>query len=124
MTNIKISIITTCFDSDKTIAYTLSSVHNQTYKNIEHILVDGGSQDDTIKIINEYKNKNKNKKVKIIKNKKLSIYGGINLGIKISSGHYVLILNSDDILHDKDTISKLITIIKKDYSKIYLGNVV
>ena len=55
MTNLKISIITTCFDSDKTIAYTLSSVHNQTYKNIEHILIDGGSQDDTIKIINEYK---------------------------------------------------------------------
>ena len=36
MTNLKISIITTCFDSDKTIAYTLSSVHNQTYKNVEH----------------------------------------------------------------------------------------
>ena len=83
MTNLKISIITTCFDSDKTIAYTLSSVHNQTYKNIEHILIDGGSQDDTIKIINEYKNKNKNKKIEIIKRKKLSIYGGINLGIKI-----------------------------------------
>ena len=124
MTNIKISIITTCFDSDKTIAYTLSSVHNQTYKNIEHILVDGGSQDDTIKIINEYKNKNKNKKVKIIKNKKLSIYGGINLGIKMSTGHYILILNSDDILHDKNIISKLVRIINKNYSKIYLGNVV
>ena len=71
MTDIKISIITTCFDSDKTIAYTLSSVHNQTYRNIEHILVDGGSQDDTIKILNEYKNKNRNKEIKIIKNKKL-----------------------------------------------------
>ena len=52
MNNIKISIITTCLNSDRTIAYTLSSVHDQTYKNIEHILVDGGSQDDTIKIIN------------------------------------------------------------------------
>ena len=124
MTSIKISIVTTCFDSDKTIAYTLSSVHDQTYKNIEHILVDGGSQDDTIKIINEYKNRNRNKKIKFIKNKKLSIYGGINLGIKISTGHYILILNSDDILDNKHIISKLISIIKKDYSKIYLGNVV
>jgi len=126
MTNLKISIITTCFDSDKTIAYTLSSVHNQTYKNIEHILIDGGSQDDTIKIINEYKNKNKDldKEIKIIKSKKLSIYRGINLGIKISTGHYILVLNSDDILHDKNTINKLVTVIKKDYSKIYLGNVV
>ena len=124
MTSIKISIITTCFDSDKTIAYTLSSVHNQTYKNIEHILVDGGSQDDTVKIINEYKNRNINKKIKVIKNKKLSIYGGINLGIKMSTGHYILILNSDDILHDKNIISKLIKTIKVDYSKIYLGNVV
>ena len=124
MTDIKISIITTCFDSDKTIAYTLSSVHDQTYKNIEHVLVDGGSKDDTIEIINNYKNKNKNKEIKIIKNKKLSIYGGINLGIKKSTGQYILVLNSDDILHDKNTIDKLITLIKKDYFKIYLGNVV
>jgi len=124
MTNIKISIVTTCFNSDKTIAYTLSSVHDQTYKNIEHILVDGGSQDDTLKIINEYKNKNKHKKIEVIKKKKLSIYNGINFGIKISTGHYILILNSDDILHDKSTIDKLIVAIKKDYSKIYLGNVV
>ena len=124
MTDIKISIITTCFNSDKTIAYTLSSVHNQTYGNIEHILVDGGSQDDTIKILDEYKNKNRNKKIKIIKNKKLSIYGGINLGIKISRGQYILVLNSDDILHDKNTINQLIKVIKKGYSKIYLGNVV
>ena len=124
MTDIKISIITTCFDSDKTIAYTLSSVHNQTYRNIEHILVDGGSQDDTIKILNEYKNKNRNKEIKIIKNKKLSIYGGINLGVEISTGHYILVLNSDDILHDKNTINQLVKVIKDDYSKIYLGNVV
>jgi len=124
MNNIKISIITTCFNSDRTIAYTLSSVHDQTYKNIEHILVDGGSQDDTVKIIDEYKNKNRNKNIKIIKNKKISIYGGINLGIKIATGDYILVLNSDDILHENDSINKLVATIKEDYSKIYLGNVV
>ena len=124
MTDIKISIITTCFNSDKTIAYSLSSVHNQTYMNIEHVLVDGGSQDDTIKILEEYKNKNKNKEIKIIKNKKLSIYDGINLGIKISRGQYILVLNSDDILHDKNTINQLIKVIEKNYSEIYFGNVV
>jgi len=124
MNNIKISIITTCLNSDRTIAYTLSSVHDQTYKNIEHILVDGGSQDDTIKIINEYKNKNRNKEIKVIKNKKISIYGGINLGIKKSTGDYILVLNSDDILHENNSINKLVAVIKEDYSKIYLGNVV
>ena len=59
MQNIKISIITTCFNSDKTIAYCLHSVFSQTYNNIEHILIDGGSNDSTVEILNKYKNKKK-----------------------------------------------------------------
>jgi glycosyltransferase involved in cell wall biosynthesis len=55
----KLSIITATLNSEKTISYTLSSVFNQTYKNIEHILVDGGSTDGTIDLIKKHKFKKK-----------------------------------------------------------------
>ena len=59
MKNIKLSIITPCLNSDKSIAYTLSSVYSQTYKNIEHIIIDGGSKDNTINILKNHKVKKK-----------------------------------------------------------------
>ena len=55
----KISIITTTLNSEKTLAYTLFSVFEQTYKKIEHIIVDGGSTDNTLNIIKRHKFKNK-----------------------------------------------------------------
>jgi len=119
MRNIKISIITTCKNSDKHIAYTLSSVSEQTYKNIEHIIVDAESTDDTFTIIKKHKIKKK-----IIIRNKSTIYEGINLGIKKSTGNYILILNSDDILYNKDTVKNIVNEIKKNKSKILLGNVI
>tara|TARA_B110000027_G_scaffold18622_1_gene19360 strand:+ start:2191 stop:3657 length:1467 start_codon:yes stop_codon:yes gene_type:complete len=118
----KISIITTCLNSDKSIGYTLSSINEQTYKNIEHIMVDGGSNDDTIKIVEEYCRNKKDRK--IIKKKNVSIYGGINIGIKAAKGEYIIILNSDDILNNKDTIRNIVSEIQKEKLSIYLGHVV
>ena len=119
MRNIKISIVTTCKNSDKHIAFTLSSVKEQTYKNFEHVIVDGGSSDDTLQIINKHRVKKK-----VIKGKNLTIYEGINKGIKNSTGDYILILNSDDILDNKNTIKKIVENIKKYKTQILLGNVV
>lgn len=121
MNNIKVSIITTCLNSEKTIAYTLNSVFQQTYKKyIEHILVDGGSTDSTVNIIKKHKLKNK----KIITTKNLSIYSSLNLGIKKSTGDFILILNSDDILCEKTIIQKIVKIIKRSKEKLFLGNVI
>ena len=53
----KISIITVCLNSEKTIIHTLNSVLMQNYNNIEHVIVDGGSSDNTIQILKKYKNK-------------------------------------------------------------------
>ena len=53
----KISIITICLNSEKTIKYTLNSIASQTYKNIEHIIVDGGSTDKTVNIVKKSKKK-------------------------------------------------------------------
>lgn len=114
----KISIITPTLNSEKSIAFTLNSVFNQTFKNFEHIIVDGGSSDNTLEIVKKHKVR---KKI-IVKNKS-SIYEAINVGIKHSKGEYILVLNSDDILNSNLVLKKINNFLNKDKSKIYLGDV-
>ncbi len=116
----KISIITVCLNSEDTILHTLNSVLTQTYDNIEHIIVDGGSTDRTRNFLQKYNFKRK----KIIFKKKLSLYNSINLGIKESSGDIITILHSDDIYNRPNTIESVIKKIKKSKKKIFLGDVI
>ena len=116
----KISIITPCLNSEKTLKFNLNSVLIQDYKNIEHIIVDGGSSDNTLKILNNYKFKKK----KIILANKSKLYEAINIGIKESSGQIITVLNSDDIYNSPNTLSKVINFIKKKTEKVFLGDVV
>ncbi len=117
----KITIITVCFNSEKTISDTINSVNSQSYKNIEHIFIDGGSKDKTLDIIK--KNPNKNKKIFV--KKKSSIYEAMNEGIKKSSGKLIQILNSDDILQSNKTINNVVKKVKKfPTCDLYLGNVI
>ena len=117
----KISIITVSFNSEATITDTINSVNSQSYKNIEHIFIDGGSKDKTLKILR--KNPNKKKKIAILKGS--SIYEAMNLGVKKSTGNIIQILNSDDILYSNTIIEETISKIKRfpNYD-LYLGNVV
>jgi glycosyltransferase involved in cell wall biosynthesis len=117
----KISIITVCYNSQDTIAFTLNSILNQDYKNIEHIIIDGGSSDNTINIINQYNFKNK----KFISEKDNGIYDAMNKGISIATGDILTILNADDIYHNDSTISEVVKLIKESPSEnIYIGDVV
>lgn len=117
----KISIITVCLNSEKTILANLNCILSQTYKNIEHILVDGGSTDKTLKYLNDYPNLRK----KIIIDKKRGIYNAMNIGVKKATGDFIGILNSDDILNSENTVQKLVNIFKKNpKNKIFLGDVV
>lgn len=117
----KISIVTVCLNSERTILSNLNSILSQTYKNIEHILVDGGSKDNTLKYISEYPNQKK----KLIIEKQKGIYNAMNVGIKNATGDFIGILNSDDILNSNHTIEDLVKIFKKNSKhKVFLGNVV
>ena len=116
----KFSIITVTLNSSRTIRDTLNSVNSQSFKNIEHIIVDGGSTDETISLLKSYSNKNRKYYIK----KNFGIYKAINYGILKAKGEYICILNSDDIFHSNNIIQELTNIISKNKScGVFLGNV-
>ena len=117
----KFSIITLTFNSEKTIRDTLNSVMSQNYQDFEHIIIDGGSKDRTIKILNKYKNK----KVKFYIKKNFNIYKSLNFAINKSKGEYILILHSDDIFNSNEILKKInLYILRYKDFDIFLGNVV
>ncbi len=93
-----ISIITICFNSAKTIRQTIESVLNQTYSNIEYIIVDGKSKDNTLEIIKEYEEKFIDKGIiyRYVSEPDKGIYDAMNKGINMATGEWVGIINSDD----------------------------
>lgn len=99
-----ISIITVSFNSAKTIEKTIESVINQTYKNIEYIIIDGGSTDGTLDIINKYKDKISY----FISEKDGGIYDAMNKGSKIAKGEYLNFMNSDDYFFSDSSIEECI----------------
>jgi len=98
-----ISIITPVFNNEKTIEYTIQNVFNQSYSNVEYIVIDGESTDRTIEIINKHKDKIS----KFSSEKDKGVFDGMNKGIKIASGDIIGILNSDDI-YDSDKIIEIV----------------
>jgi len=99
----KISIITVTYNSSTTIADCIQSVQNQTYHNIEHVIVDGVSKDNTLEIIESLPNR----VVKIISEPDKGIYDAMNKGIKIATGDIIGILNSDDLYTSNDVIETI-----------------
>ena len=93
MKKFKISIITVTKNSEKFIKENIKSVLSQSFKNFEHIIVDGNSTDKTLKIVKSFNNK-----IRIIQNRNdKGLYHAMNLGIKYAKGDIIGILNSDDI---------------------------
>lgn len=117
--NIKVSIITVCYNSEKTIEETIESVLNQTYKNIEYIIKDGKSKDNTLKIAEKYK-KAFNGKLKIISSKDKGLYDAMNEAINMATGDIIGIINSDDVLAKPNVIEKIVnTIVEKNADGVY-----
>jgi len=99
----KVSIITVCFNSEKTIEDTIKSVQAQSYPNIEYIVIDGHSKDCTNEIVGKYKDV-----VTVhVSESDSGLYDAMNKGIKLATGDIIGVLNSDDILATDNTIQKL-----------------
>lgn len=106
----KVSIITVCYNSEKTLKDTIDSVLEQDYDDIEYIIIDGKSTDGTIGLIESYDSQID----QFISEKDKGMYDALNKGIKMANGELIGILNSDDFYIDKKVISDLVKQIKSD----------
>ena len=97
-----ISIITVAYNSEKTIRDTLSSVSRQTYPHIEHIVVDGGSTDNTLAIVREFPHIKK-----VISERDKGVYDGMNKGLRLATGNVIGCLNSDDMYADNYAVERI-----------------
>ncbi len=99
----KISIVTICYNNENDIRPTIESVVNQTYQNIEYIVIDGASNDNTVSIISEYQRKIS----RFISEPDNGIYDAINKGIKVATGDVVGLIHAGDELFDNSVIEKI-----------------
>jgi len=119
----KVSIITPTYNSALTLEKTLRSVFNQDYKNVEHIIVDNASSDDTLKIVHQIY-ANKENQLKIISEKDKGIADAFNKGIKAATGEIVAILNSDDFYIDTSVLSRVVNAFQQNNTDFVHGNMV
>jgi glycosyltransferase len=99
----KISIITVCFNSAQTIADTLRSVGSQTHPDLEHIVVDGASKDDTLQIVRALAGR----MTQVVSERDAGIYDAMNKGLALATGEFVGFLNADDMLADAEAVSRI-----------------
>lgn len=111
----KVSIITVAYNSDQTIEDTIKSVLSQDFSEIEYIIIDGGSTDRTIDIINRYKDKI----ATIVSEPDQGIYDGMNKGVALATGDIVGILNSDDFYSNNGVISSVVSQFKDGVDAVY-----
>ena len=117
----KITIITVAYNSEYTIEQTITSILNQTYKNIEYIIIDGGSSDKTINIIRKYEDKI----TYWISEKDNGIYNAMNKGLLVATGDYIQFLNADDALCNNHIIEDVVNTLKKyRYPDVFSGNII
>tara|TARA_B100000287_G_scaffold431005_1_gene487389 strand:+ start:431 stop:1171 length:741 start_codon:yes stop_codon:yes gene_type:complete len=117
---LKVSLITACYNSEKTIGRTIESILAQEYQNIEYIIIDGDSCDSTISIIDNYKSNIS----KVISDRDDGIYDALNKGAHLATGDIIGFLHADDFYPNKNIISNVIESFKKeDGLDIILGDV-
>lgn len=133
--NLKVSVITVCYNSEAHIADCLESVKAQTYQNIEHVIVDGGSTDGTLKIVETYQMVYKkdlihlgeskvSKTLHCMSESDKGIYDALNKGIARATGDIIGMVHSDDLLADETTIETIVAgFLNGDTDGVY-GNMV
>jgi putative colanic acid biosynthesis glycosyltransferase len=117
-----ITIITVVFNGAATLERTLQSVLNQTYGNIEYVVIDGGSSDGTIDLIRKYA-----ESIDYwVSEADGGIYDAMNKGVAASSGDYILFLNADDFFYSSSIVSTIARTILNDipHKALYYGDVV
>lgn len=115
----RLSVITVVYNRAATVRHALESVYRQTYDNVEHVVVDGGSVDGTVDAIHEFDDQMSGVsrpgfRFKWISEPDHGIYDAMNKGIRMATGDVVAILNSDDYYHRTDTLAKVAAAFEED----------
>lgn len=125
----KLSIVTINYNNAEGLRRTLASVAEQSYRDIEHIIIDGGSSDESVDVIKEYVAANPNSDlffrhdIKWVSEKDRGIYNGMNKGLRRATGSYIEILNSGDVLAAPDVTERMVKELgKEEYPAILYGN--
>lgn len=118
MQELKISLITVTFNAERTIERCVQSVINQSYPNIEYIIIDGNSTDNTGQIISKYSSHLQ----AFISEPDEGVYDAMNKGIKIATGDIIGMLNADDFFADDDILLKVADAFKQRSIQILYGD--
>lgn len=106
----KISVVTICFNAEEVIEKTILSVVYQTYRDIEYIIIDGGSRDNTMNIVNSYKDSID----VVVSEPDEGIYDAMNKGIKCSTGDWIIFMNAGDSFYNESVVERFVPLINKD----------
>lgn len=105
MNDFKISVITVCYNAVNEIEKTILSVLNQTYNNIEYIIIDGGSSDGTVDIIKKYADR----LAYWLSESDKGIYDAMNKGIRVATGDYINFMNAGDRFANSKVIERILS---------------
>jgi len=110
MNNPLFSIITICYNAEATLERTIQSVLAQTYPNVEYIVVDGASKDNTLAIINRYRPQLS----KVVSEPDKGLYDAMNKGIGLATGDYLCFLNAGDTFFSANTLQEMVATLPAD----------
>jgi glycosyltransferase len=113
----RVTIITATYNSASTVRDTLISVAGQQYHDIEHLIIDGRSKDDTLAIVQEFPHV-----AEAVSEKDNGIYDAMNKGIKLATGEVIGILNSDDFYTDEKVVMKVMEAFKDPFVDVVYGD--
>src|SRR5680860_122406 len=116
----KISLITPSYNSAATIARTIDSVIAQNYPDLEYIIIDGGSKDNTAGVVASYQDKIK---LNFISEPDNGIYDAMNKGVKLATGEIIGILNSDDIFYDEKVLTTVANAFSDGKTEVVYGDI-
>ena len=108
---ITFSIVTITYNADNVLGKTVDSVFSQTYPNVEHVIIDGASTDDTLQVAQDYMQRSyaasNGHEIRIVSEPDNGLYDAMNKGLRQVSGDYVLFLNAGDFFPDSEVLSNI-----------------
>ncbi len=115
----KITIVTVCYNAERTIAETLESVAMQSHHDVENIVIDGASTDNTLKIVERYAGR----LAHVLSQPDHCVYEAMNKGLALASGDVIGFLTADDLYASKDVLSRVVSIMERESLDALFGDV-